>query len=215
MENAKPLGSLLPKISELALRKTTPSSNSNGLRTGSETGARISGKGQVLAVTATGSGVPSPAAMLRNADAGYLQVQRALETSLPLRPLVRNGVEVGWLAGWDLKPGTTKADLQEAARLLTAWLSPCPEATVDSELVRLSMVAKQRNPDSADLMLEEYGRRLREYPKDVVVDALRYWPDGNTFFPSWNELHEELEWRVSKRRAMKQWVENELDRSAR
>lgn len=201
---------LTSKIMQSLEPKGTAGTRPTGSGSGREIGPPTSGKHLPAAGSTIGSAVASLAATLRSGDVGYLQIQLALAASLPLLPLVRNGVEVGWQMGWGLKDGTTEADLRAAGQSLTASLSPCPEATADSELVRLSTVTKHRSPDSADLMLEEFGRRLREYPKDVVIDALRAWPQENKFFPSWNELYEELEWRVGKRRAMKVWVEKQL-----
>ena len=106
--------------------------------------------------------------------------------------------------------GSTRADLEAALRSLTALLSPCPEPVAETELVRISITTKQRSPDSADLLLTEYLRKLMAYPADIVVDALRIWPDEHVFFPAWAELREECEWRIGKRRAMKAWVEDEL-----
>lgn len=212
----QPIGSLATRVSAAASRRVTASSRSSGLPTDSATigsAAQISkpASSTGTALSTTTSEARSLAGTLRSGAGKYLDIQRALERSLPLRSIVRDGVTVGWAAGWDLLPGMTAEHLRQAAQLLTLSLSPCPDQVIERELTRMSVLTKHRDPENAPLMLEELIARMRSYPADVVRDVAQSWPDEHTFFPSWEELRSELEWRVEKRRAMKKWVEKEIE----
>ena len=214
MENdrCRTIGDLAMNILPPEPQKATPMLKQTGRLNNSST-AVVRTAENTLTTTgprSTGSEVLTPAAILRLAERGYLAVERALAASLPLRPITRDGLTLGWQVGWTLAPGAMAADLQRALAMLTAALAPCPPKTAAAELARVSVLTAFREMDSPELAMAEYGRRLADYPADIVADTLQAWPDSNTFFPKWNELRAELEWRIEKRRAMKAWIEDEI-----
>ena len=50
-----------------------------------------------------------------------------------------------------------------------------------------------------DLMMVVYADELCQYPADLVVQVLKDWADQSTWFPSWHELHDNLQWQTDKR----------------
>ena len=52
---------------------------------------------------------------------------------------------------------------------------------------------------------------LAGYPPDVVVDGCRAYANENKWWPAWSELVGYLDWRVNKRRRMKEALEKALD----
>lgn len=204
------LSNLTSRITSSLQPKATPETKPTGCSVAVPIGAPKSASGLPAAGSAIGAGQLTPAAMSKLAEKGYLVVEQALAGLLPLRPITRGGLTLGWQVGWALAPGVTVARLRAALAMLNQALLPCPAKTAATELARLSVVTAFREMESPDLVMAEYGRRLAGYPIDAVVDVLCAWPDGNTFFPKWNELRAELELRVEKRRAMKAWIEDEL-----
>ena len=81
-------------------------------------------------------------------------------------------------------------------------MAPAPRGTVEEWLAELYVIAPSRADDemTATLKLEAYGRRLAEYPADMVRHVLLEitW----RFFPSWFELEEKLTPMKREREAM-------------
>lgn len=99
--------------------------------------------------------------------------------------------------------------IQEDDRIATlaraeAALRPAPAEVVKSELARLKVTTKARAEAAEDLALTmaAYAEYLREYPADVVRDALRWWARNEKWWPAWAELKDLLERRVKRRRAL-------------
>src|SRR5690606_28314230 len=93
-------------------------------------------------------------------------------------------------------------------RMAGAFATPTDDQ-VEEWIAELSLIAPKRFDGEGNemLRLRAYVSRLRDYPADVVREALlsRVW----RFFPSWAELSEACDELVSHRRA----VRAELDRA--
>lgn len=143
------------------------------------------------------------------------------ETNSQLRSLASSrGVEIstgkrfkgkydanGACIGSELVPDVIRAkgslaDMAAMADDIADTMAPAPRPTIEEWLAELYVIAPSRADDemTATLKLEAYGRRLAEYPADMVRYALL----ENTwrFFPSWFELEEKLKPMKQERDAM-------------
>ena len=143
------------------------------------------------------------------------------ETNSQLRSLASSrGVEIsrgkrlkgiyddtGALIGSTLVPEPIRAngspvEMAAMADAITETLVPASRDTIEEWLAELYVIAPSRADDemTATLKLEAYGRRLAEYPADMVKHVLlsKTW----RFFPSWYELEEQLKPMKSERDGM-------------
>lgn len=94
------------------------------------------------------------------------------------------------------------AEMAAMADAITETLIPAERGTIEEWLAELYVIAPSRADDemTATLKLEAYGRRLSEYPADMVKHVLlsKTW----RFFPSWFELEEQLKPLKRERDAM-------------
>lgn len=94
------------------------------------------------------------------------------------------------------------AEMAAVADAITETLIPANRDTIEEWLAELYVIAPSRADDemTATLKLEAYGRRLAEYPADMVRHVLlsKTW----RFFPSWFELEEQLKPMKRERDAM-------------
>lgn len=94
------------------------------------------------------------------------------------------------------------ADMAAMADDIADTMAPAPRGTIEEWLAELYVIAPSRADDemTATLKLEAYGRRLAEYPADMVRHVLLQttW----RFFPSWFELEEKLKPMKQERDAM-------------
>lgn len=212
----RPIGSLTPPIENSrtvsASTQTTPSMSSatSGLPSPESAGQRSIGRRRGATDAAT-----LPSVKEAFAANNPTLVDRSLLASLP--PCVTSAlvpVRVDHSTeryGYDaeiVSYTVGNAPLEEIKRAL--WmveytLRPTPDAKVKSELARLKVTTKSRAEAGEDLALAlaAYAEYLAKYPEDVVVDALRYWARNETWWPSWSELKGLLDYRVKKRRALR------------
>ena len=89
------------------------------------------------------------------------------------------------------------AELNQAKEEIESSLIPASDKELAKGLTKLSVLTKSRNQGVGDLevKIETYLEKLKEYPRDVVLEVLRMAPGRYKFFPSWAELMEELDWR--------------------
>ena len=115
--------------------------------------------------------------------------------------------ENGACIGSELVPDTihangSLADMAAMADDIADTMAPAPRDTIEEWLAELYVIAPSRADDemTATLKLEAYGRRLAEYPADMVRHALlqKTW----RFFPSWFELEDVLKPMKQERDAM-------------
>lgn len=139
----------------------------------------------------------------------FQAVETVLDDRLPvsLKPIWndrigRDGFETE-LSGFEFN-GASEAETEQAIAILQAANSPCPPEVSAKAVMALKLRTKARADDQADLearvalMIDD----LADYPADVVIDGCRAWAKQNTWFPSWKELTDYLDFRVKKRRKM-------------
>lgn len=75
---------------------------------------------------------------------------------------------------------------------------------MEGAIARLAVKCGRRKEDdrSADFSLAVFIEDLREYPADLVVAALRYWPTCSKWWPDWADLHGVLEELMVERRGV-------------
>lgn len=104
--------------------------------------------------------------------------------------------------------GSLEAITEMRSRMEGAFAPPADDQ-MEVWLAELDMIAPRRASSSNDddLRMQAYINRLKDYPADVVREALlsRAW----RFFPSWFELQEVCDELTAHRRA----VRSELDRA--
>lgn len=92
-------------------------------------------------------------------------------------------VKAGWVA-----EAATPAELDAVERKVLTGMAPPERDQVAMWIAELSVITARREDDHAteSLRLAAYVSRLRDYPADVVREALltRRWK----FFPTWSEL---------------------------
>lgn len=94
------------------------------------------------------------------------------------------------------------ANLAGALADIERLLLPAPASAIEGWLAELSVITARRQDDefAEELRVAAYASRLRQYPADVVKEALlrRTWK----FWPSWAELEEVCRSLVAPRSAM-------------
>ena len=105
----------------------------------------------------------------------------------------------------------TDDDLKKAVQLIEQYSQPLEARELSALLTELHLLTKQRkeNQVSLDLAFELYGRRLEKYPADIVREVLSKWWDQSKWWPSWQELKVEIDWR-DKRGKLKSEIEAKL-----
>lgn len=97
-----------------------------------------------------------------------------------------------------------------------AWLreasQPATRERLEHALAELSVLTARppTDDDTADLQLHAYTERLRQYPADVALSALRHSANECRFWPSWSELRELCERDARWRREAIEALEAEL-----
>jgi hypothetical protein len=102
-------------------------------------------------------------------------------------------------------------EVEKAIAIIEEFSMPATKREIGELIAMVYAMTAQRNQDqiTMDLAIASFGRRLLEYPADVVREAMNAWPDKSTWFPSWHDLKVELDWRNSRGK-MKAALENKL-----
>lgn len=114
---------------------------------------------------------------------------------------IGNPAEANRQASLELSSGAAPA---AAAALADVLLAPAPDHVMEGAIARLAVKCGRRKEDdrSADFSLAVFIEDLREYPADLVVAALRYWPTCSKWWPDWADLHGVLEELMVERRGV-------------
>tara|TARA_R100001377_G_scaffold66585_2_gene41858 strand:+ start:5425 stop:5862 length:438 start_codon:yes stop_codon:yes gene_type:complete len=102
-------------------------------------------------------------------------------------------------------------DIQAAIETIEEFSQPASAREIGELISMVYAMTAQRNQDqiTMDLAITSYGRKLMEYPADVVRETMTKWPDRSTWFPSWHDLKGELDWR-NNRGKMREALEKKL-----
>jgi len=223
----KEAGNLVPKMvpslrtsalsqASLPLHSVTIGSPSRELAVSSSTGLQPGATGadvrRVLEVAA------QAALNSREADANLLAL---------LPPQLTQRIDWQWrnamgndgqfesrLAGCAILAGASKADVKVAEAMILAACAPAPPETAARELTRLKAMTKARATGDIDTRMQAaaYTEELARYPADVIVSACRYWSSVETWWPSWAELKDLLDFRLRKRLALARALREAIER---
>ena len=119
------------------------------------------------------------------------------------RKYPNDGPVVSEIAGYQIA-GAKSENRAEALRIVRAAMTPAPEERVIGWLAELSVQVafRQKTEFTGELTLKVYARNLADYPADVGRETLSAWPKNNKWWPTWHELHTELERRCKPRKAL-------------
>lgn len=117
---------------------------------------------------------------------------------------LRHGVELRELAPGKLTAVPIKAPTNQSAALkaITERLQPASADEIEEALVVLNEKVDPPFGSDPDIRLREYTADLRKYPRDVVLTALKEWPDKSEKWPRWKLLKDVLDALSWRRRAM-------------
>lgn len=94
--------------------------------------------------------------------------------------------------------------LSKALSLIEATMQPAPMPMLEEGLAIVATLTSRfsRDDADADIQLMAYTTKLREYPADVALQALREAPDRSSKWPAWADLKGRMDFLVRKRREM-------------
>jgi hypothetical protein len=111
-----------------------------------------------------------------------------------------------------LEENVPAADLERARAVVQADLLPCDDVTIAAELLRLRLTTQSKDIGdiASDVLVAIFTDICREYPKDVVVDAMRTWSRSEVFWPAEARIRKLLDERVRRRRSLLSVLETRL-----
>lgn len=94
--------------------------------------------------------------------------------------------------------------LTKALSVVEATMQPAAIAALEEGLAIVATLTSRfsRDDADADIQLLAYVTKLREYPADVALQALREAPDRSSKWPAWADLKGRMDFLVRKRRDM-------------
>ena len=100
--------------------------------------------------------------------------------------------------GYIITNDVSDQKLAEAHRVLKGTMDPANDSTIARALAQLMALTAGKAKD-IDLTLESYVQKLRQYPKDAVIESLNKLSDEYKWFPSWSEIKDDVEFRCRHR----------------
>ena len=131
-------------------------------------------------------------------------VEQELEALLPqsVKSAMQSQMNKDYdLTGFKMTQQVSLRDYETALALLSKALEPSDKAMVLKELTKLKLKTTTKNMDAAELKMQlgVYTDELAKYPPDIVTTVLAKWAEQSKWWPTWHELHRDLEWRTNKR----------------
>ena len=164
----------------------------------------------------TGSDQASHAMTLANGgeQMGRREVEKHLEASLPqsivssIKPVLSSDYD---LLAYTIEGPVAVDDIKAAIETIEEFSQPASAREIGELITMVYAMTAQRNQDqiTMDLAISSFGRKLLEYPADVVRETMTKWPDKSTWFPAWHDLKIELDWR-NNRAKMRSALEKKL-----
>ena len=145
---------------------------------------------------------------------GRKQTEEILEASLPasivssISPVLNSDYDV---LAFTVEGPVAVDDIQAAIETIEEFSRPASAREIGELIAMVYAMTAQRNQDqiTMDLAITSFGRKLMEYPADVVRETMTKWPDRSTWFPAWHDLKGELDWR-NNRGKMREALEKKL-----
>lgn len=140
-----------------------------------------------------------------------LTTDRTAVTSLTLSAGLK--VEENYTHDFDLKgyliTNTISNDkLQQLSEAIKATMAPAEDNDIAQALLKMRALMSHKNDGGdLDIILEAFVEKLKDYPKDAVLESLTRIPDQTKWFPSWIEIKDDVEFRCQHRMLMLQAIE--------
>ena len=149
-----------------------------------------------------------------DAPMGRREMEKHLEASLPqsivssIKPVLSSDYD---LLAYTIEGPVAVDDIQAAIETIEEFSQPASAREIGELIAMVYAMTAQRNQDqiTMDLAISSFGRKLLEYPADVVRETMTKWPDKSTWFPAWHDLKIELDWR-NNRAKMRSALEKKL-----
>ena len=149
-----------------------------------------------------------------DAPMGRREMEKHLEVSLPqsivssIKPVLSSDYD---LLAYTIEGPVAVDDIQAAIETIEEFSQPASAREIGELITMVYAMTAQRNQDqiTMDLAISSFGRKLLEYPADVVRETMTKWPDKSTWFPAWHDLKIELDWR-NNRAKMRSALEKKL-----
>ena len=114
------------------------------------------------------------------------------------------------LQGLTLAGPVSEAMLIKAEAELVKSMEPADEETLARAVLKLrGLTSHRNNGKDLDVILEAYVEKLRQYPKDAVLESLDKLADDSEWFPSWSNMRADIEWRCKRRLLAMQAIQQE------
>lgn len=103
-------------------------------------------------------------------------------------------------------------DMKTAIDVIDKHSAPMRPEPLGILIASVYALTKRKATDgmTLNIAIEAYMAKLEEYPADIVHEVLSKWPDQSMWWPSWNELKAEIDWRNSRAK-MKAALEKKLE----
>ncbi len=112
------------------------------------------------------------------------------------------------LKGYQINNTISNDKLEELGQAIKATMTPAEDNDIAQALLKMRALMSHKNDGGdLDIILEAFVEKLKEYPKDAVMESLTKIPDQYKWFPSWIEIKEDVEFRCQHRRLMLQAIE--------
>jgi hypothetical protein len=106
--------------------------------------------------------------------------------------------------------------LAEAYEALSATMLPAEDNEIAKALLKLRALTSHRNEGAdIDIILEAYVEKLKDYPRDAVLESLGKMSDQSKWFPAWTEIKDDVEFRCRHRMQMLKAIERKRDEQGR
>ena len=112
------------------------------------------------------------------------------------------------LRGYQIINTISNDKLEELGQAIKATMAPAEDNDIAQALLKMRALMSHKNDGGdLDIILEAFVEKLKEYPKDAVMESLTKIPDQYKWFPSWIEIKEDVEFRCQHRRLMLKAIE--------
>jgi len=112
------------------------------------------------------------------------------------------------LKGYQIINTISNDKLEELGQEIKATMAPAEDNDIAQALLKMRALMSHKNDGGdLDIILEAFVEKLKEYPKDAVLESLTRIPDQTKWFPSWIEIKDDVEFRCQHRMLMLQAIE--------
>lgn len=112
------------------------------------------------------------------------------------------------LKGYQIINTISNDKLEELSEAIKATMAPAEDNDIAQALLKMRALMSHKNDGGdLDIILEAFVEKLKDYPKDAVLESLTRIPNQYKWFPSWVEIKEDVEFRCQHRRLILKAIE--------